>query len=862
MPKDLTRPPTGSARRIPAWTTLLGLALLGFALWWLHHALAQYRWHDIVAQMRAIPAPALLTAGLLTLASYACLTLYDLLGAHLAGAKVPYRRLAMISFMAYGIGHNVGMNTLSGGAIRFRTYSALGLSARQIATIVAFGTGTFYLGAATLLGASLLSQAALSVSVLHLLHIPPALPAAMGLALLAGVAAYLIFACTRRAPLQFRGHELPLPEPRVAFAQVALACTDLMLSAGIVYVLLPPHAGVGFLGFVGLYIIAIAAGAISTVPGGVGVFELVLLQLLVVVPRDQLFGSLLAYRAIYYLAPFALALSLLGAHEVWAHRTQIGRIFRLARTWLIAITPQAVAIAVFGAGAVLLFSGATPGLGERMAILRDVVPLPVLELSHLVGSAVGVGLLVLANGLYRRLDAAWWLTMWLLCAGVLVSLLKGFDYEEAIVLSMVASVLALAHARFTRRASLIEQRFSAPWIVALVIVLGTSAWLVSFAYRHVPYANDLWWQFAFEASAPRSLRALLLALVLAAVYGLWRLLRPAKPALLVPSDADLAQAETVIRVSVDTTANLALLADKNLMFSADRGAFIMYQVSGRSWIAMGDPVGPESAREPLAWSFLENCDTMAASPVFYQVTPENLPIYVDLGLSLSKLGEEARVALESFSLEGPARADLRQTHRRAARDGAEFHIVPREQVAAIIGELRAVSDAWLASMRGGEKGFSMGYFDARYLTRFDCAIVRRGGRIVAFANLWFAGKTELSVDLMRYAEGAPKGVIDFLLIECMLWGRTQGYRWFNLGMAPLSGLDEHPLAPAWHKLGRLLTRYGENLYHFEGLRKYKEKFQPVWRPRYLAAPGGVALAGALLDVTNLISRGVGKILTK
>jgi len=253
---------------------------------------------------------------------------------------------------------------------------------------------------------------------------------------------------------------------------------------------------------------------------------------------------------------------------------------------------------------------------------------------------------------------------------------------------------------------------------------------------------------------------------------------------------------------------------------------------------------------------------MAASPVFYQVTPENLPIYVDLGLSLSKLGEEARVALESFSLEGPARADLRQTHRRAARDGAEFHIVPREQVAAIIGELRAVSDAWLASMRGGEKGFSMGYFDARYLTRFDCAIVRRGGRIVAFANLWFAGKTELSVDLMRYAEGAPKGVIDFLLIECMLWGRTQGYRWFNLGMAPLSGLDEHPLAPAWHKLGRLLTRYGENFYHFEGLRKYKEKFQPVWRPRYLAAPGGVALAGALLDVTNLISRGVGKILTK
>jgi phosphatidylglycerol lysyltransferase len=106
---------------------------------------------------------------------------------------------------------------------------------------------------------------------------------------------------------------------------------------------------------------------------------------------------------------------------------------------------------------------------------------------------------------------------------------------------------------------------------------------------------------------------------------------------------------------------------------------------------------------------------------------------------------------------------------------------------------------------------------------------------------------------MRYGESAPKGVMDYLLIECMLWGKAQGTQWFNLGMAPLSGLEEHPLAPAWHKLGRLVQRYGENFYHFEGLRKFKEKFAPVWRPRYLAAPGGLSLPGALVDVTTLIS---------
>ena len=142
-------------------------------------------------------------------------------------------------------------------------------------------------------------------------------------------------------------------------------------------------------------------------------------------------------------------------------------------------------------------------------------------------------------------------------------------------------------------------------------------------------------------------------------------------------------------------------------------------------------------------------------------------------------------------------------------------------------------------------------------------MVRRAGVIVAFANICRAGAdTELSADLMRYSDAAPKGVIDFMLVECMLWGKAQHYQWFSLGMAPLSGLEEHALAPAWHKLGRMVQRYGENFYPFEGLRKYKEKFLPVWRPRYLAAPGGLGLAGALLDVTSLISGGVSKVLTK
>jgi phosphatidylglycerol lysyltransferase len=846
-------------KKLPAWTTLLGIALFGLALLWLHHVIGQYRWRDILAHMRAIQTSQLMGAVLLTAAGYGSLTLYDALGLRFAGARVPYPRLALISFMGYAIGHNVGLNTLSGGAIRFRAYSVLGLTTKQIATVVAFGTLTFCMGAAALLGLSLLAESALSASVLHLHR---SIVVAGGCVLLAAVTGYLALACSRHEPLRFRKMVIPVPTPPIAFAQIAVASGDLLCAAGVLYALLPPQAAIGFAAFAAMFIIAIAAGIISNVPGGIGVFETVLLLLLPDVPKDRLLGALVAYRVIYYFAPFAIALALLGSHEIWVHRGPVVRFVKLMRTFLIAVTPQAIAIAVFLAGAVLLFSGATPGLGNRIALLRDFVPLPVLELSHLLGSAVGVGLLILAHGLYKRLHTAWWLTIWLLCAGVLVSLLKGFDYEEAIVLTIVVLLLVSARERFRRRASLLEQHYSAPWIIALCLVLIASFWLVLFAYRHLPYDNELWWEFAFHASAPRSLRGSLLAIIVAAAYGLWRLLRPAHPPITAPRPEDMARVAELVKESDDTTANLALLGDKNLKFNKERTACIMYQASGSSWVAMGDPIGPPELGESLAWEFLEDCDGMAVSPVFYQVTPEHLPLYIDLGLNLSKLGEEARVPLGSFGLEGSARADLRQAQRRAIRDGASFEMLAPADAVSIVPQLRAVSDAWLTEKNTGEKRFSLGFFNERYLSNFDIAVVRHGGAIVAFANLWRGGKSELSVDLMRYNEAAPKGVMDYMLIECMLWGKSQGFEWFNLGMAPLSGLEEHALAPAWHKIGRMVTRYGEMFYSFEGLRKYKEKFNPVWRPRYLAAPDGIAMAGALLDVTALISGGVRKVLRK
>ncbi len=230
-------------------------------------------------------------------------------------------------------------------------------------------------------------------------------------------------------------------------------------------------------------------------------------------------------------------------------------------------------------------------------------------------------------------------------------------------------------------------------------------------------------------------------------------------------------------------------------------------------------------------------------------------IAVGTGQAL-KLGEEARVPLADFSLDGSARAELRQERRRAERAGASFEVIPREGVDALLPQLDEISAAWLAKRASAEKGFSVGSYSHHYLRRFPLALLRCEGFPVAFANLWCsAHHHELSVDLMRFGPDAPRGAMDFLFIELMLWGRTQGFRWFNLGMAPLAGLEKHPLAPVWHRIGNFLFEHGEHFYNFEGLRRYKSKFAPDWRPRYLMAPGGLALPRVLLDVSLLISGG-------
>lgn len=830
----------------------IGLVLFITAIWYLNHELRHYNIHEVLRQLSIIRLHRIFMALVLTASSYLALTGYDYLAFRYVKKDVPYARIGPASFIGYAFSNNIGLSLITGGSVRYRIYSSWGLSGLDITKIVAFCGLTLWCGFLFISGLTLLLFPPATSSPLSLTFIPLQ---TLGIIFISLIIGYLIASFFVKQPITVGNWQFTFPHPRIVTSQIVISSIDWTLSGAVLYVLLPVH-NLGFLPFLSFYLLAQISGILSQIPGGLGVFESVMVMFLSsYAEASVVLGTLILFRLIYYLFPLLVAALFMAWEEVRIQQHQLGALTRRVAEWLPRIIPQTLSFSALIAGGVLLFSGATPAEITRLRWLNSFFPLTVIEISHFLSSITGVLLLILARGIQRRINTAYLLTITALVGGIVFSLLKGFDFEESIILSVILLAFIPCHSFFYRKASIFSQRFTIGWIITILLIVGSSVWLGYFSFHHLEYKDDLWWRFTLRGDAPRSLRALAGVLSVLLIYGFSRLLKASYMPKPVKVYEDKAHVRAVIMNSSHTYANLALTGDKSILFNETKNAFIMYAVEGRSWIAMGDPVGPGPSVDELLWNFRDECEYYDSWPVFYQVREQFTSRYIDLGLTLLKLGEEARVNLADFSLEGGERKVMRYHYHKIQKQGYAFDIVPVSEVPDIIDELNEISDQWLVSKNAREKGFSLGYFNRNYIMNFPCAVIRQAGEIVAFANLWMTGlKYELSLDLMRHAAGLPNGVMDYLFIELIRWGQDNGYQWLNLGMAPLSGVVPKDITPAWNKLASLIYRHGEYFYNFKGLRNYKEKFNPVWESRYLASPGGLALPGVLKNVTTLISK--------
>lgn len=343
-----------------------------------------------------------------------------------------------------------------------------------------------------------------------------------------------------------------------------------------------------------------------------------------------------------------------------------------------------------------------------------------------------------------------------------------------------------------------------------------------------------------------------------------RFLRRRRAALApVANDEQLALARDVLAEAdvVHGDAFLALTGDKRFIFSESGRSFLMFGASGRAWVALGEPVGKAGERGEVEASFIERARSVRATPSFYAVGDEAARRLAGLGFVAEKVGERAVIDLPTFTLSGKGKKDLRWARNQAEKAGCRFEVRPPGPLADLETPLRRVSEQWLAGRGGREKRFSLGRFDPGYLEHFSLAIMWRGEDPVAFANIrTHAGLVTL--DLMRFADDGPGGGMDPLFTELALWARGQGYLQLDLGLAPLAGLDDLERPTTVSRLGALIYARGGRFYGFEGLRAFKDKFDPCWEPAYIAAPSSWHAAAAAVAVASLTGGGLREILRR
>ncbi len=490
-----------------------------------------------------------------------------------------------------------------------------------------------------------------------------------------------------------------------------------------------------------------------------------------------------------------------------------------------------LAVATFGSGAVNLWSLAVADAPRRVALLRTIFPLEFLQLSRQLTFVLGIALVIASVNVYRRKARALHVVAALSMLSMAFHLTKGIDYESASCSLALLALLIASRRQFQVRSGSLDWRGMA---------------LVSFA-AGVCIVADAVLRGALEGThdALRLASPAQFTVAATALYGTLSAFRPAiyrlrtAPPLRVRASRLI---ETRGRSNLDF---FKIWPEKSIFFGPAGDAFLAYGVGLGMAVVLGDPVGREEEIPSVVRAFAADCHRNDWALAFYQTLPDFLPVYRRLGFRRLKIGDEAIVDLQSFSLDGPARKSLRTGLRKVEAAGVRYEHYDPPISPELLGELHSVSDEWLRLPGRRERHFALDHFDRDYIRTTPVAVDRAAdGRMLAFVNTLVSNRTasfgdstrrpsEATGDLMRRRTEAPNGVMDYLFLKTFLLYQRRGIERFSLGMAPMAGFapgeDATPEERAVHAFFQQLGF----LFNFRGIKAYKAKFATSWEPRYV-----------------------------
>lgn len=601
------------------------------------------------------------------------------------------------------------------------------------------------------------------------------------------------------------------------------------------------------------YLVSTFIGFITLLPAGIGFFDLVMLILLASlgVKKDFALIAIIFYRISYFIIPLAIS-GIIFLIRKWS---ELNSEYNSLPSILLSKTSFfTLRFLVFLSGTAMLLSTALPRFFYKIPEIYFLSSATELHFSKSLVVLVGFLLVLMAKLIKYRTKGIYLTTILFLILGSLMTILKSFNYIAAGYIIIVAIIVILSKSEFYKKGFVISVEDIITTLIALLVfwgiylIVGYAGITGSKEMRHHIFFHSLHSYGNLVAMGTNAFIVSLFGFILMYIIGKYTNKLPIMTVDMCKNEID----EFLKDHNGTSLTHLIHLNDKYVFFSSDKSGMIQYARYSNKLVVLGNPLAHTEDLTKLLTEFYDFANSYGYTPIFFEVSASMMNILHDYGYEFMKLGEAAIVHLDEFTLAGQKMQKVRTCCNKINKAGYSFEVVNGDINDSLMAELREISDIWLAGKK--EMGFSMGFFDEEYIKQAPIGLVRdENNTLKAFVTTMptYGENETFCSDLMRYSRETPRGVMDYMFANLLLWGKENGYKYFNFGVSPLANVGYSKYSFLSERFASQIYYHGTIFYSFEGLKKFKGKYAHSWEPKLLAYKNRFSLPITMLQ-TNLI----------
>ncbi|WP_373899202.1 phosphatidylglycerol lysyltransferase domain-containing protein [Haloimpatiens sp. FM7315] len=516
--------------------------------------------------------------------------------------------------------------------------------------------------------------------------------------------------------------------------------------------------------------------------------------------------------------------------------------------WIISAS-----VLIFIRGISLIFYSIFDENSMDLSSFKELSP-EIYRLLFVICLVCGIILVVISKELLAASEKAYKISLLFLILSGIVLWIKYVDFFEIITTVVAIFLLVLSKKHLYRKwVSTKKRRYGFFFIIITFVVLFymTVAFYIQQALKEEGFIKTI----LFKNSKGFIFGGVVALLISFSIMFIRNALLFRENFFERPKEEELNKVKEFLKENKgDANTHLVFLKDKAIYWACKGKVMIQYAKIKDVLVVLGDPIGDKELIGEAICEFQNFADKYALATAFYRINVGNLPEYHENGYYFFKLGEEAIVDLSEFDLKGKKKQSLRTAKNKFEKSGFSFEVIEPPYDIALMARLKVISEDWLNGRK--EDKFSMGWFNKKYLEKSPIALVKNEkSEIIAFISLLpYYDDATLSIDLMRFQNNSPNGLMEILFLNMILWAKDKGYKRFSLGMAPLSNVGVSARSHSGEKFAKFIFNYGNHWYNFRGLRYFKSKFEPNWEPRFFAYQKFTSLPILMLNISRYINK--------